>query len=268
MKHAIIATLLIITGASCKKTQEVRYHSQDNVYFDFNPASNRDSVIYTFAYTPSLSQDTIFLPVRISGIRVDHDRKFGVMVVDKGTTATANTHYQPLKSEYIMPADSGTFRLPIILYNTDATLSEKSVVLNLKLTPSADLDTTINKIINARIVFSNKLEKPAWWSFWPLGSYSQVKHQLWLIATGVRELTMAGTDAPQSLYFIGKLNNLLTDPFTWVTNNPAKGYVLTARSDGNYDFYSTANPAKKILLRKNTATGRFYFIDENGIEII
>lgn len=267
MKHTIIASLLIITGLSCKKTQEIKYHSHDNVYFDFNPASNRDSIIYTFAYTPSLMKDTVFLPVRISGIRVNHNRKFGIMVVNEGTTAAVNTHFEPLKDEYTMPADSGTFRLPVVLYNTDAALTTRSVVLNLKLTPSADLDTTINKIINAKIVLSNKLEQPAWWSFWPLGSYSQTKHQLWLIATGVRDLTMSGTDAPQSLYFIGKLNNLLIDPFGWVTNNPSKGYVLTARGDGNYDFYSTENPAKKILLRKNTSTGRFYFIDENGIEI-
>jgi hypothetical protein len=268
MKYAIIATILIATISSCKKTQEVYYHSHDNVYFDFETAVDRDSLIYTFAYTPDLSQDTVFLPVRISGIRVKQARKFGIMVVSKGTTAVANTHYQPFKSEYTMPADSGTFLLPVILYNTDAALSEKSVTLNLKLTPSVDLDTTNNTIINAKIVFSNKLEKPSWWSFWPLGSYSQIKHQLWLISTGVRELTTVGTDAPQSLYYIGKLNALLTDPFTWVNNNPAKGYILTQRSDGNYDFYSTDNPAKKILLRKNASAGRFFFIDENGAEII
>lgn len=268
MKYAIIATILIATISACQKAQEVYYHSHDNVYFDFQQAVDRDSVIYTFAYTPSLMQDTVFLPVRISGIRVGQERKFGIMVVDKGTTAAANTHYQPFKTEYAIPADSGTFLLPVILYNTDAALSERSVVLNLKLTPSADLDTTNNKIINARIVFSNKLEQPSWWSFWPLGSYSQTKHQLWLIATGVRELTTVGTDAPQSLYYIGKLNALLTDPFTWVANNPAKGYELTLRGDGNYDFYSVENPAKKILLRKNTSAGRFFFIDENGAEII
>lgn len=267
MKYTTFITILIAIS-SCKKTQEVRYHSHDNVYFDFKSSVSRDSVIYTFAYTPSLMKDTVFLPVRISGIRVNYDRKFGITVVDKGTTAIAQTHYEPLKREYIMPADSGTIRLPVILYNTDAGLSERSVVLNLKLTPSADLDTALNKIINARIVFSNKLEQPSWWTFWPLGPYSQVKHQLWLIATGVKELTTAGTDAPQSLYYIGKLNNLLTDPFTWVTNNPAKGYVLATRPDGNYDFYSTENPAKKILLRKSAAAGRFYFIDENGAEII
>lgn len=268
MKYVIIAIFLITAISACKKTPEVYYRSHDNVYFDFKKAVDRDSIIYTFAYTPNLEQDTVFLPVRISGIRVGHERKFGVMVVSNGTTAIANTHYQPFKSEYVIPADSGTFQLPVILYNTDAALSEKSVVLNLKLTPTSDLDTTNNSIINARIVFSSKLEQPSWWSFWPLGNYSRVKHQLWLIATGVRELTTEGTDAPQSLYYIAKLNTLLTDPFTWVTNNPDKGYVLTQRNDGDYDFYSTENPAQKILLRKNVSAGRFFFIDENGAEII
>ena len=270
MKFAIIATaLIILINTSCKKTQEVRYHSDDNVYFDFDPATtDRDSVIYTFAYKPGALKDTVFLPVRLSGNRVSKERKFGVMVVAEGTTATATTHYEPFKEMYTLPADSGIFLLPVILYNKDALMSQRSIILKLKLTPSDDLDTSINKLINAKIVFSNKLEQPNWWSMWLGSYYSQVKHQLFLITTGVTSLTMSGLDAPANLFYVGRLNSFLNDPFTWVTNNPAKGYVLTLRTDGDYDFYSAQNPDKKILLRKNVSAGKFYFIDENGKEVI
>jgi hypothetical protein len=271
MKQVIITILIIVAGIySCKKTDSFLYRSSgDSVYFNFDPKTTlRDSVLFTFAEQPGVLKDTVFLPVSISGIRVNKERKFSVMVVQDGGTAVANTHYEPFKEFYSIPADSGQFNLPVILYNKDPLLTERSIVLKLKLVPSTDLDTANNKLINAKIVFSNKLEQPIWWNMWLGSYYSQIKHRLFIIAAGVTELTTVGLDAPRNLYYVSKLTNLLNDPFTWVTSNPAKGYELTKRADGNYDFYSKENPASKILLRKNESAGKFYFIDENGKEII
>lgn len=268
MKHTFIFTILvIIAAAACKKNQEVQYRSDDNVYFDFSSSSARDSIIYTFAYDPTAEKDTVYLPVRISGIRVNHERKFGIMVLDSGTTAKSGTHYAPFQKTYTMPADSGIIRLPVIIYNTDPALTEKSVKLRLKLLPSEDLDTTINTLITAKIVFSNKLEQPAWWSMWLGAYYSQVKHRLFLITTGVTEMSTSGLDAPKNLYYVGKLNNLINDPFNWVIANADKGYEITQRTDGNYDFYNKESPSKTMLIKKNTSAGKFYFIDENGTEV-
>jgi hypothetical protein len=271
MKQVIITILIIAAGiCSCKKTDNFLYHSPgDSVYFNFDPETTlRDSVLFTFAEEPGVLKDTVFLPVSISGVRVNKERKFSVLVVQDGGTALANTHYEPFKESYSISADSGQFKLPVILYNKDPLLADRSIILKLKLVPSADLDTANNKLISAKIVFSNKLEQPIWWSKWVSTYYSQTKHRLFIIAAGVTSLTMDNLDAPRNLYYVSKLTNLLNDPFTWITSNPEKGYELNKRADGNYDFYSKENPASKILLRKNESAGKFFFIDENNKEII
>ncbi len=266
MKQGIFFTIIIvIAGVACKKTPDFLFRAPlQNVYFDINP---EDSVVYTFAYNPQLGRDTVFLPVKLAGMRADSVRRFGVIVVDSNTTAKAGLHYEPFKEWYTLPADSGVFRLPVILFNTDPLLQDQSVKLTLKLKPGAGLDTNVNKLIKARVMLSSKLEQPDWWNTWPLGAYSRTKHELFMIATGVTSMTKDGLDAPRNLFLVGRLNVMVADPFAWVNNNPEKGYVLTLRSDGNYDFYATTNPAKSILVRKNTSTGRFYFVDENGLDI-
>ncbi|MDF2188890.1 DUF4843 domain-containing protein [Paraflavitalea sp. CAU 1676] len=266
MKQVIIIILSIMAGVACKKTPDILYRAPlQNVYFDIDP---QDSTVYTFAYHPELAKDTVYLRVRLAGLRADSLRQYGVMVVDSNTTAKAGLHYEPFKAWYTLKEDAGVALLPVILLNTDVLLQTKSVMLTLKLKPGAGLDTSVNKLIKTKVVFSAKLEQPKWWTKWPLGAYSRNKHQLFMIATGVTSMTEEGLDAPRNLYLVGRLNVMLADPFAWVNNNPEKGYVITQRADGNYDFYATSNPANKILVRKDTATGRFYFVDENGLDII
>lgn len=266
MKRIIFFTILIIfAGVACKKTPDFIFHAPlQNVYFDIDP---EDSVVYTFAYRPELGSDTVFLPVKLAGMRADSVRQFGVIVVDSNTTAQEGIHYEAFKANYSLPADSGVYRLPVILYNTDPSLQTQSVKLTLKLKPGAGLDTSINKLIKARVILSSKLEQPGWWNTWPLGAYSRIKHELFMIATGVTSMTEDGLDAPRNLFLVGRLNAMVADPFAWVNNNPDKGYVLTERNDGNYDFYASTNPAKLILVRKDASSGRFYFVDENGLDI-
>jgi hypothetical protein len=263
----IMAAVVLITA--CRKAEKVTYHSSDNIYFDLDPYNERDSIIYTFAYHPEKPQDTVWVPVRISGDRVNADRTYTVKVVDTATTAIANKHYEPLKTSYKVPADSGFGYVPVILYNTDTMMVKRSFALTIQLVSTGDLNTDFSSLITARVVFSNKLEKPIWWDMWLGGYYSQVKHRLFRLAATTKDLTMVGMDAPENTYYVDKLRNLLNGPFTWVTNNPDKGYVLTIRSDStNYDFYNPAAPDNKILLQKDTSNARYYFIDENGKEVI
>jgi hypothetical protein len=261
----ILAVVILV--ASCKKAEKFTYGSPDNVYFEFSNAQDRDSSVYTFAYNPTKATDTFWLLVKISGIRVPAGRTFGVQVIDTATTAVANTHYEPLQPTHTMAAGAGLYPLPVVLINKDASLQTRTVALSLQLTATSDLGVALPSLIKAKIIISNKLEKPRWWDMW-LDNYSQVKHQLFRLTATTDDLTMEGIDAPRNLYYAGKLAAFMADPFSWVTANPDKGYVLTLRNDGNYDFYNSATPDQKILLRKNTSTGKFYFIDETGKEVI
>jgi hypothetical protein len=263
----ITITLFFLVLVSCQKGKDLLYQSPDSIHFNFK-IPMADSIVYTFAFTPGKMADTVYIPLQLSGTRVNHDRKYTVAVTDSNTTAVASEHYAPLQSAYTLPADSGACYLPVVIYNTDSLLRKRSVTLSLHLVATNDLGVAIADQAMGKVIISNKLEKPDWWNMW-LGSYfSGTKYQLFIIATGLTKLTTNGLDAPKNLYFVSLLNSLLQDPFGWVANNPDAGYVLTPQPNGNYSFYSSGNPSGGITLVQDPATGSWFFIDENGAEVM
>jgi hypothetical protein len=270
MKRYIIILFAIICITSCKKAEEMLFDHSANVYFDIYN-SDKDSILRTFAYTPTLAQDTVWLPVRLSGIRTSQNRTFTARVETDSSTATPVLHYEALKPSYTIRADEGLGYIPLVIYNKDKELENRSVSVMIKLTGTNDLGIQNPYLIRAKVVFSAKLEKPDWWDTWPLPPYSRTKHELFFLVTGQKSMTKEGLDAPKNLYYVGLLNTMLSNPFNWVIKNPLKGYVIeevVAGKTDQYYFYNTANPAKKTLLRKNTQNGKYYFIDENGNEVI
>jgi len=277
MKHIIAIALLCGILYSCKKVEEVRYQSTDNVYFnlitDTSKQTRSDSIVYSFALYPEKATDTVFLPVRISGSRIKTARQFKVAVVDSATTAVAGLHYKPLEDTYTMPADSGTTGVPVILLNTDPALANKTVRIKFKLVATADFKVDYTPWDSLRVIFSNRLEKPVWWNVWigELGAYSRVKHELFIRVSGTTELPATNSDAtttPRVLYYTRRFKAFLSDPLLWVQNNPAAGYTLTPTANNNYFFYSITNPEKKYLLELNPADNRYYFRDEDGNRIV
>ncbi|WPR77209.1 DUF4843 domain-containing protein [Algoriphagus sp. NG3] len=266
-------TLLILASLSlfsCKDEEELLYHSPDNIFFDFDDdnTNNRDSVFYTFAYNPDLGSDTVFLPVTISGKRVSYERKFNISVVDSATTAISGTHYEPLKSYYIMPADSGQISIPFIMYSDDPILADTSVSVSLVLQSGEDFGVRFPDFIGAKVVFSNRLEKPEWWDLWAgqLGAYSRTKHQLYLISVGNQDLISSYADylfIPRSLFLIDQLRKFINDPFTWVEAH-SEEYSLDKASDQLYYFYSISNPEVKYELTYYPDDAKFYFYNEHN----
>lgn len=252
---------------SCKKGEYLLYNSPANIHFNF-PVTTADSVVYTFAFTPGKLSDTVYIPVQLSGMRVDRDRQYAVAVTDSNTTAVGSEHYAPLEQTYVLPADSGTTWLPIIIYNTDTLLRKRSVTLGFHLVATNDLGVAIADQDMGKVIISNKLEEPDWWTMW-LGNYfSSTKYQLFIIATGLNTLSTNGLDAPKNLFYASELTTLLEDPFDWVANNPKSGYVLTQQSNGSYSFYNVNNPQSVLSLVQDPSTGGWFFIDENGAEVM
>ncbi|HEY8896173.1 MAG TPA: DUF4843 domain-containing protein [Niastella sp.] len=268
-KITIILLAAVALMTACKKQQIDSFHGHESIYFDIGLRGYTDSVLYTFATHPGKVKDTIYVPVRVAGNRTDgKDRTYSVKIVDSGTTALPKIHFEPLQESYLFAAGSGDQDLPIILYNTDTTLLKRNFTMMLELVPSEDFNTDLKTRVTTRVVFSAKLEKPKWWDMWLGGYYSTVKHQLFRLSATTDELSTAGIDAPKNLYYVDKLKALLTSPATWVANNPDKGYVFTQRPDGEYDFYDAATPDKRFLYKKDAATGKYFFMDENGIKVI
>jgi len=250
---------------SCQKTPLETYNHHPNIYFSLDSVL-RDSMIFTFAYDMSKTEDTIYIPVQIIGHRAPDDRHYKVYVEQDSSTAIAEQHYKNLETSYPMPAGNGRDSLPLIVYNTP-DLEEKSVSLILKLQGTDDLGIENVQRIRAKVILSAQLEQPVWWNMW-LGSYSRVKHELFYLVTEQRNLTMDGMDAPRNLYFRDMLTMMLNDPFSWVDANPEKGYLLTSLDNGaTYHFYHPDNPTRITLLKRNSGTGQYTFIDENGMEV-
>jgi len=269
MKTKILSFIfLLLLAIACKHEDVQLYNSPANVYFDFSDGQ-RDSLLYSFALEPSRLSDTIQLPVKLSGIQLPQDRQF-IIKVDANldsTTAKANLHYKPLDSVYTLPANTGSIKVPLVIYNKDTALQSKSVQIRFKLYPTADLDTSLNTLIKGRVVFSSKLEQPSWWNMWMGGYFSQVKFQLFIIVTGQTSMTTNSLDAPRNLYYVSQLTTFLANPTTWIAKNSAKGYVLDKQDDQTYYFYSKDNPQKKILYKYDAQGNRFFFIDENGLHV-
>lgn len=264
-KALCICWFSLIVISSCQKAPLETYNHQPNIYFSLDSVL-RDSMIFTFAYDMSKTVDTFYIPVQIIGHRAPSERFYGAYVEQDSSTAIAEQHYKPLAAQYPMLGHQGRDSLPLIVYNTP-DLESKSVSLLLKLRETQDFGIENTQRIRAKVILSARLEQPDWWSMW-LGSYSRVKHELFYLVTEQRSLTMEGIDAPRNLYFRDMLTMMLSDPFTWVTNNPEKGYQLTTPDNGTtYHFYHQDNPTRIILLKRNSGTGQYIFIDENGIEV-
>lgn len=274
MKRNILIFFLACTMLfACKKDEKFLYdETTDNIYLDY---PTEDLLTYTFAYHPELAKDTIWIPVKISGKRVDHDRKFSLKSVETTlSSALRGFHYEEFKPFYVMPADSGVVHVPLIIFNAEG-LTGESVFLSFQVSGGEDFKTALPEKLRTRtITFSNRLEQPVWWVYWlgELGMYSRTKHQLFLISSGTINLSNPATefmDTPRSLYYISNARNFLRYPFEWVEQNPDKGYVLTKRTDdtNDYDFYNVNNPAVKFHLKYFQSAGTYVFMDENGLQI-
>jgi len=268
-KYITVALVSLAILPGCKKDNYQLYEEKQNsVYFDFSTQQDRDSVTFTFAYTPDMLSDTFYLPVRISGNRVSHAQIYKVVVMDSGTTAKPGLDYAPLKDSYTITADSGFAWLPVVLLNNDTALTQHSVALNLRLASSPDLGVGLPDIITARVLISNKLEKPSWWDTWGLTNYSDEKYQLYIIGSGGRHDLPTGDGyglyAPQALYYIGLMNQLITDPLGWLAQHADKGYLLEQQPDGTYYFYNPETPANRIKVIFDTTNNTYYFVQRAG----
>lgn len=282
MKKNIIYFLLLSTMLlACKKNELMPYEAQNNVYLhylDKDKLQDTTTIGYSFAFNPSLAQDTIWVPIIVTGPKVAQSRQFVLSVVDSLTTAVKDIHYEALKASYTLPADSTTFKIPIILKNTDETLAEKSVTLGFRTVTGGDFLADMPLPLRTKkVIFSNRLERPSWWIYWQsqLGEYGRTRHQLFLIASGTTELVdMSKPDAylqiPRTLYYIDTFRIFLKDPATWIAQNPNKGYVLVKKTDGSneFEFYSEDAPTKRFVLKFFAQVNGYFFIDENGNQII
>jgi len=292
MKRIIFYSCLLAASlVSCQSEDaEFVYHQQDNIYFGLGttvglsvaqvqkqallPKGIQDPrrTFYSFAIDQKVV-DTVYIPVTISGQRTASPRSFKVSINPDSTSAQVGVHYKMLADSYIIPADSGSTWLPLVLLNKDTLMETQSFKIGLKLESTDDFEVTVSANSYASITFSSRLERPIWWNLWErngtLGSYTRTKHALYLIALeGIEDKDLVpdfnGTNSnmiPYDRFLVGKFEALLLDPILWVRDHP--GYTITDIAPGVKDFYSVANTFKKYRLVLDEEEGKYYFLDEN-----
>ena len=280
MKKIIFLSLIIgVLLSSCQKAVEMKYVGVTNIVFGVS-TDTLTPIVYSFLEHPNVKDvDTIYVPVRIQGNRASYDRKVNISVVKDSTTAIEGTHYVPLKAEYIMPADSGSIQIPVIIKKGDNKLNLSTIKLALRLIPNEffGLNTAYQY---TSITFSNTLKKPVWWTFWQsnLPKFSVTAYSLVTKVTGRTAFATSYANDPL-LYISIYAMTSVWGPFfsstlpdvqsltTWVSNHP--GWVLTKHTtDNDYDLYQSSDPTTKFRYGLVSSGSTIYGVyDEKGLVV-
>lgn len=159
------------------------YNAENSVYFSFK--TKADSLI-TYSFGPKwveYTKDTIQVPVKVTGLAVNKDRTFKVYVDEKESTAVVNKNYTPLSENFVIPADSLSGNINVIIWRDNLrsdTLAPVKIVLRLQAT--SDLETNFGENDKVTISYNNYLEEPYYWVYYEYfwGPYSKIKCQKFL----------------------------------------------------------------------------------------
>ncbi len=282
-KILIFSFLLFLSLSSCEKAEEIRYIGETCVVFG-TKTDTLSNIVYSFLENPQAQGvDTILIPVRVFGNRAPHDRPFKVAVVTALTTAVTGTHYLPLNTEYVMPADSGLVYIPMIIKNEDPSLSVTPVTVGLRLDANEHFGS-FPRMQSVKVTFSNTIKQPSWWQYWMnsqnnFPKFSATAYSLVTMVTG-RSNFETSMDGDMSLFYISVYSMLYVwSPFynsatageaslrAWMDTHP--GWVLTKHTgDAFFDFYKEESPLVKFRYGPVASGSSVYgFFDENGVVI-
>jgi hypothetical protein len=194
-----IAALALMALASCKQDELQLFNSINRLQFGCIPVYIYSSSYctldttkaYTFFYAaPTVMQDTVFFDIYTSGNVSTKDRSFTLQQVQVSgiTNAIAGTDYKAftdptVKSAYVIKAGQVHASVPIVLLRNS---SQKTATLTLKLMITANENFQLGQenCLWRKIVFTDRVSKPASWSDKYFGIYSVTKHSFMIQTTG------------------------------------------------------------------------------------
>jgi hypothetical protein len=203
MRYYILLLTFFSLLIGCKKEELPLFEGEPGIIFYTQP-NTPDSIVYTFATSGigtgvEKQQDTIWLPMRLTGVPAKHDRAIKVQAVE-GTTAVINEDFK--LPEISLPADSITVRYPLVIYSKPK-MKTASYKIVLQIVPSEALSVgTTGRAVDNTLAFdtykiwvSNKLDKPTWWSDAKWGVYSETKYRFMINTLGYVDFSPASIGA-------------------------------------------------------------------------
>lgn len=215
----IILSLLCILSSACKKDELLAFDEKPKVYIYKSNVIQlvpiRDSLTFSFAINPaSLMSQTIFIPVRIIGNATNSDRKVNYEIMPSSTANTENYELLPA----IIKANSFEGTLPILIKRT-AALKTKEGKLWVRIIASEDFDPGVADQLSYLVKINDFLSKPASWSNFYFGKYSNVKYDFIIKTTnyttfeglGVSEIRFIAQNCKNALLAYEAQNGTLYD---------------------------------------------------------
>lgn len=184
---------LAVGASSCQENDMMDYQLDGRVYFYELDTVNAVEVIrtaenYSFALQHSaLSEDTLFIRVKLMGALSERDRTFRAMEVTDSTTAEPGKHYKLLDG--VMKSGEYIAYLPVVLYRTPDT-QEHSVSLYLRIADTPDLGVGHPDLTHYKITWADMLLKPKHWPYY-FGTYSTSKYRFAIDVLGMTEWPQA-----------------------------------------------------------------------------
>lgn len=178
MKTIEYICLFFLLGSmiGCQKSEIMHYEQRAGVNFTLYNST------YSFAYNRDDDSVVLELPVTITGLRTDYDRRFKVDFPDVDTLTTAEADQYRIE-EGIVKAGEGMGTFNVTLYN-DKRLNDSVYCIALRVQRSEDfpenrLDRGIMKVF-----FTARMVEPDNWKYLNLGTFST---SWWLFILDVTE---------------------------------------------------------------------------------
>lgn len=182
----IILFLVLIAFVSCKENERLTYDAnRHDVYFrDIRNDDNKKNDSLFVSLLKKETNSVTKVPVQVLGSVLTAPKKFRVEVIPERTTAVEGVHYKKLPDYYEFPADTIVYDMPVEIIKGDESLTDRSVVLALRLVASDEMGIAYEEKGFIRLVIAEMLKVPTEedaYDDMPIfrklfGPYSRTKH--------------------------------------------------------------------------------------------
>lgn len=186
--YFIIITICLIALFSCTEEEVTMY--EGGTYIGFKDNMYKDSTNFSFFFHPNEEKMDIAIPVVLSGKIPEKDIELSITIDEENTTAFSENYELPEKP--IFKAGQVIDSIYITVKNSEE-LKEKEYKIVLNIGENDNYKLGEEDHIKAKILINDMPSKPDWWDYTItksyLGTYSNVKYQLFIVVTGISDLS-------------------------------------------------------------------------------
>ncbi len=224
----ILGIALLFAGA-CTEADKETFRGPESIYFrmpqgDTTLIIRKDTVIYSFAFDPVLTQREIYIPVEVIGFASSHDRTYTIKVANVKNTKSG-VHYEAISEQQHFPAGKMLDSLKVV-FNRTEDMQREACKIEIMIKAGGDFVQGITESLLVAIQVSDILEEPSWWEMWRpiLGVYDHQIYRQWIkIWGGTGDLSgYTGTswfEAPQVLTAIIDLKKFFEANSAYYSND-------------------------------------------------